>query len=115
MPGLRAQKTGSLDCKAQAASLEVPSSGCEAIGCGLGVETGRVPFFFLSHLEPWFCFLNKFLVMKYNCPPALFFGTGQGWLVGPVHPCWALPSTLVQGQKRATGLRTLVTALLLFG
>lgn len=44
MPGLRAQKTGSLDCKAQAASLEVPSSGCEAIGCRVGGGNGESTF-----------------------------------------------------------------------
>lgn len=78
---------------------------------------GRTPFFFLSHLEFWFCFLNKFLVMKHNRPlPGLFFWDWGGNAGLGMYTCdGALPPTLVQGQKRATGLGTLVTALLLFG
>lgn len=41
-----AQKTGSLDCKAQATSFKVPSSGCEGHWLGLlgGIGNGENTF-----------------------------------------------------------------------
>lgn len=63
-----ARKTAFLSCKAQAMKdlpLKVLPPDYEGHWLGVGGEAGRTPFF-LSHLKPWFCFLNKFLVMKHN-------------------------------------------------